>query len=190
MDQKKVGAFLKELRKEKGLTQEQLAEQFGVSGRTVSRWETGRNLPDISLLIEISEYYHVDILEILNGERKGGKMTDEEKKTIQKVADYADSEKKRLLIKARIISIVGLISLLISLIMETISLSSMIPVYEFVKSVCLGLAVGALITMVLYTTGVLAKVQKKKSKYMKKIAIACFVIMAFCLIASIIASIS
>jgi len=41
MDQQKVGSFLKELRKEKNLTQEQLAEQLNVSGRTVSRWETG-----------------------------------------------------------------------------------------------------------------------------------------------------
>ena len=40
MDQKKIGGFFKELRKEKGVTQEQLAEIFGVSGRTVSRWET------------------------------------------------------------------------------------------------------------------------------------------------------
>ena len=41
MDQKKTGLFLRELRKEKELTQEQLAEQFNVSSRTVSRWETG-----------------------------------------------------------------------------------------------------------------------------------------------------
>jgi transcriptional regulator with XRE-family HTH domain len=46
MDQKKIGAFLKELRKEKGVTQEQLAEQFQVSSRTVSRWENGNNMPD------------------------------------------------------------------------------------------------------------------------------------------------
>ncbi|MCR5082119.1 MAG: helix-turn-helix domain-containing protein [Parasporobacterium sp.] len=41
MDQQRVGSFLKELRKEKNLTQEHLAEELGVSGRTVSRWETG-----------------------------------------------------------------------------------------------------------------------------------------------------
>lgn len=44
MDQKKIGSFLKELRKEKGITQEQFAENLNVSGRTVSRWETGGSL--------------------------------------------------------------------------------------------------------------------------------------------------
>ena len=50
MDVRKIGAFLKYLRNEKGITQEQLAEKLGVSGRTVSRWETGNNLPDLSIL--------------------------------------------------------------------------------------------------------------------------------------------
>ncbi|MFR9236402.1 MAG: helix-turn-helix domain-containing protein, partial [Eisenbergiella massiliensis] len=59
MDQKKIGSFLKELRKEKGLTQEQLAELMYVSDRTVSRWETGSNLPSLDILIRISDYYNV-----------------------------------------------------------------------------------------------------------------------------------
>jgi len=66
MDQTKVGAFLKDLRKEKELTQEQLAEELGVSGRTISRWETGKNMPDISLLVEIAEFFDVSIPEIIN----------------------------------------------------------------------------------------------------------------------------
>ena len=67
MDLKKIGLFLKELRREKGITQEQVAEVFGVSGRTVSRWETGTNMPDLSILIQIADYYDVDLKEILNG---------------------------------------------------------------------------------------------------------------------------
>ena len=59
MDQKKIGRFLKELRKEKVITQEQLAEKIKVSGRTVSRWETGSNMPDISLLAELADFYDV-----------------------------------------------------------------------------------------------------------------------------------
>ena len=56
MDTKKIGAFLKQCRKEKKLTQEQLAEKFGVSARTVSRWETGINMPDLSILVQLAEY--------------------------------------------------------------------------------------------------------------------------------------
>ena len=70
MDLKKTGAFFKELRGEKGLTQEQLAEHFGVSGRTVSRWETGSNMPDLDVLIEMADFYEVDLRELLDGERK------------------------------------------------------------------------------------------------------------------------
>ena len=57
MDQKKIGHFLRELRKTKGLTQEQLAEHLNVSGRTVSRWETGTTMPDLNLLIELADLY-------------------------------------------------------------------------------------------------------------------------------------
>ena len=71
MDQRKIGAFLKELRKEKGITQEQMAEELGVSGRTISRWETGSNMPDIGMLVEIAEFYDVSIPEIINGESCG-----------------------------------------------------------------------------------------------------------------------
>ena len=60
MDQQKIGAFLKVLRKQKGLTQEQIAEKFNVSSRTVSRWENGNNMPDLDVLIEISDFYEVD----------------------------------------------------------------------------------------------------------------------------------
>lgn len=47
MDQQKIGLFLKELRREQGLSQEQFSEIMNVSNRTVSRWETGRNMPDL-----------------------------------------------------------------------------------------------------------------------------------------------
>ena len=66
MDQIKAGAFLKGLRREKGITQEQLAEELGVSSRTISRWETGNNMPDLSLLVEVAEYFDVSIPEIIN----------------------------------------------------------------------------------------------------------------------------
>ncbi|MCC8164472.1 MAG: helix-turn-helix domain-containing protein [Lachnospiraceae bacterium] len=95
MNMKKTGEFLKMLRKEKGLTQEQLAEILLVSGRTVSRWETGTNMPDLAVLIQIAEFYEVEVKEILDGERKGGTMDKEWKETLAKVADYNKLEKEK-----------------------------------------------------------------------------------------------
>ena len=65
----------------------------GVSGRTVSRWETGVNMPDLGVLIELSEYYETDIKEILDGERRRGDMDKEMKETLIKVADYNEMER-------------------------------------------------------------------------------------------------
>ena len=91
----KIGEFLRELRKGKGLTQEQLAEQFSISRRSVSRWETGSNMPDVGLLIKIADFFEVDIREIIDGERKSENM-ETEKETLKKVAEYADTEKAKL----------------------------------------------------------------------------------------------
>lgn len=92
MDQKRVGMFLRMLRKEKNITQEQLAEKLNVSGRTVSRWETGVNMPDISLLVELSEFYKISIPEIIDGERKSEEMNEETKNTAIKMAEYSKNE--------------------------------------------------------------------------------------------------
>lgn len=89
MDTKKIGAFLKQCRKEKNLTQEQLAEKFGVSSRTVSRWETGSNMPDLSILVELADYYDMDLKELLDGERSQP-MNQEMRETLDKVADYEE----------------------------------------------------------------------------------------------------
>lgn len=96
MDTKKIGAFLKQCRKEKNLTQEQLAEKFGVSARTVSRWETGINMPDLSILVQLAEYYDVEIRELLDGERSQT-MNKEMKETLDKVAVYEEWVKQKAL---------------------------------------------------------------------------------------------
>lgn len=95
MDTKKIGEFLKALRKERGLTQEQLAEILLVSGRTISRWETGTNMPDLSILIKMAEFYNVEVKEILDGERESENMDKELKKALSKVADYNKLEKEK-----------------------------------------------------------------------------------------------
>lgn len=70
MDQQQIGKWMAFLRKEKKLTQEQLAERLGVSNRSVSRWENGRGMPDFSLLWDISRELDVSVSELLNGKRE------------------------------------------------------------------------------------------------------------------------
>ena len=96
MDTKKIGAFLKQCRKEKNLTQEQLAEKFEVSARTVSRWETGINMPDLSILVQLAKYYDVEMRELLDGERSQT-MNKEMKETLDKVAVYEGWVKQKAL---------------------------------------------------------------------------------------------
>ena len=120
MDQVKIGNFLKKLRKEKGITQEQLAEILNVSGRTVSRWETGNNMPDISILVDIADYYDISIPEIISGERKSEIMEKEAKKVAEAMSDYATAEKAVLLKRVKVISIIGLVALIIGLIMDAL----------------------------------------------------------------------
>ena len=67
MDQMKIGSFLKELRKENELTQEQLADKLNVSNRSVSRWETAKGYPDISLLEPLAKVFGVSITELISG---------------------------------------------------------------------------------------------------------------------------
>lgn len=68
MNQEKIGNFIAKCRKKKKITQEQLAEKLNVSNKTVSRWETGKNLPDYSILPELSKILQVSINDLLSGE--------------------------------------------------------------------------------------------------------------------------
>ena len=100
MDPIRIGAFLKELRKEHNMTQEAIAGKFGVTQRSVSRWENGTTMPDISVLIELADYYDVDIRDLLHGEReRENNMEENLKETLVMVADYTEADKAKLLKK-------------------------------------------------------------------------------------------
>ena len=188
MDQKKSGSFLRELRKEKQLTQEQLAERFGVTSRSVSRWETGSNMPDLRILVELAEFYDVDIRDIIDGERKGEDMNKDEKERLQLVADYAETEKNTLLMRLRIFSIVGLISLIAGLTMMVISRDNNLPVYDYLMGTLMGVAIGALLVAVFYSTGVLENMRKRKRTLMKVLLVISILVLLGTFIAAIIAS--
>ena len=128
MDQKKIGIFLKELRKEKKLTQEQAADRLGVSGRTISRWETGAYMPDISLLVDIAEMYDVDVRDIIDGERKDINMNSEVKDVAIKMAGYSNMQTESIKKWIKTMSVSLLIVSVFLVIMEFVSSLIMIRV--------------------------------------------------------------
>lgn len=167
MDQKKVGAFMKGLRKEKGITQETFAEILGVTSRTISRWETGSNMPDLDILIQIADYYDVEIREILDGERKSENMNKELEETVLKVADYSNEEKMKLMKKLHIFSWIGVISFVIFMILEAMGLADS-GYTEAIADFCVGLSFGILMVAVVYTSKYISKFQAFKKRLLKR----------------------
>lgn len=69
MDQKKIGQFIAQLRKEQSMTQKELARRIGVSDKTVSKWETGRGLPEVSIMQSLCDTLGITVNELLSGQR-------------------------------------------------------------------------------------------------------------------------
>ena len=164
MDQVKIGNFLKELRKEKDITQEQLAEALNVSGRTVSRWETGRNMPDISILVDIADYYDISIPEIISGERKSEIMNEEERKIAETMSDYATTEKEKIFKEMKIQSIMGVCALVLYWILHETGAYMYNDVLGKLTGYCETLVSVSVIMMAAFTTGSLSRIRSKSRK--------------------------
>ena len=166
MNQLKIGKFLKQLRTEKNLTQEQLAESLNVSRRTVSRWETGFNLPDLDILVIMSDFYQVDLRELLDGERRNEKMDEEMRDTVMKVAEYSNEEKRRVSKVVLVFFVLGIVSLFANLIMGMMDIKETF-LYGFAIGATIGIALGSMIFGILYITGAMMKIQAFKMRLLR-----------------------
>ena len=162
MDQIKIGQFLKQLRTEKALTQEKLAEVIGVSNRSVSRWENGNTMPDFDLLIELAKFYDVSIDEIMDGKRKEENMDKKTEETLYKVVEYTNNEKARLLGRIKYIAWVAVICGVVFLVLEYLGKGDT-GIAGFVT----GLGFGATITIALVTTFKMKRLKEFKRKVFK-----------------------
>ena len=166
MDQIKIGSFIRELRKEKGITQEQLAEALNTSRRTVSRWETGVNMPDLDVLPQLAEFFGVDIRELFYGERKD-KTMDAINETILKAAEYTNADKMKTAKAVGLYFFFGLISLTLHEVLVFLDLPETFWV-GFSKGATFGLAMCAMVMGILYTTGRLSKIMESKKRILSK----------------------
>ena len=137
MTQEKIGKFIAKMRKEKDLTQEQFAEKLGVSNRSISRWENGKTLPDISLFPSICEELGINITELLNGKR-----TDKEadlKELFGLLIDFFDQENKQIIGFVNRYYILGFICLILVLLHSQFEIFAFAKTVEFLIGILVGL---------------------------------------------------
>lgn len=111
MDNGKLGKFLAELRKEKGLTQEQLAELINSDNKTISKWETGRYTPSVDYITKLSKLYDISTVEIMQCKRNDEESNSKEKdkNLLENMAKYNSITKRKT------ISLFGIVVLIISI---------------------------------------------------------------------------
>lgn len=127
MNQEKIGKFIAQCRKEKNLTQSQLAEKLNMSNKSISKWETGKGMPDSSIMLELCTYLGINVNELLSGEHLEKEQYQEKaNENIINIAKESDKNKKiknKIIVAIAIVAICLLIALIMSAIYKHIEIS-------------------------------------------------------------------
>lgn len=150
------------LRKQQGWSQEDLAIRLDISRQSVSKWESGSNMPDISLLAELADFYDVSIPEIIDGERKSENMNEEVKETVLKLSDYTEIINQKIKGRLFVLTVIAIIGMIAFVIIDFTGLDTPGSVYERVAGAGLGLDCGMLIVLAMYLSGLLGKIKARR----------------------------
>ena len=156
MDQLKIGKFISERRKDRGFTQAQLAELLGVTDRAVSKWETGRSLPDASIMLDLCALLGITVNDLLSGEVIMGNYDKEMENKIVELVKQKEESDKRLLRIERVLGICCILPLLAASIIATV-----VPMEEWIGSV---IALSSLVPL-LVAVPVAIKIEQKAGYY-------------------------
>lgn len=129
MDNNKIGKFIASLRKEKGLTQQELGDKLFVTDKAVSKWERGLSLPDISLLKKLAEILDVEVIDILEGKKNSNKKINIEEE-LEKIKTNLNKKHKRKILRI-ITLIVILIFIIIYILFRNVYLGYNIETLEY-----------------------------------------------------------
>lgn len=149
MDQIKTGKFIASCRKQHALTQRALAEQLGISDKTISKWETGNGFPEISLLLPLCEALEINVNELLSGERLTAETYKQnaEENMMNMIREKEENRKKmRMTVAIGIIATVAFLTLIFVVCMYTEVISTPIKVL-LVTIACLIFGTGLLFAM-------------------------------------------
>ena len=134
MNQDNIGKFIAECRKEKNMTQQELAEKLGVTDRAISNWENGRRLPDLSLISLVANELDVSVAELLNGRKLNKEELEELKTTIDKLLEYNTVEEIKKIKKINGAFTVSFIFIVLAVIINEINFSS--DIFNFEVAAC------------------------------------------------------
>lgn len=137
MNQIKIGKFIAKKRKEQGFTQMQLAEKLGITDRAVSKWETGKSLPDASIMLELCGLLKITVNDLLCGEVVSMENYNEKtEKTLIEMVKQKEATDKRMLTFEIVIGVLSSVFLF-----TLIALASFVPMQDWLRItlICLGL---------------------------------------------------
>lgn len=155
MNQEKIGLFIAKCRREKNMTQEDLAEKLGVSNKSISRWENGKTMMDISLFEPLCKELDISIIELLNGERINDKKKDKlYTKTLINYSNKVGSRNKQV-----ILTILFIMSLMPMLLYQ---FGGMRDVQE-ISGLIILLSPITIISIILFFFGIWFKFKNKKT---------------------------
>ena len=155
MNQEKIGLFIAKCRREKNMTQEDLAEKLGVSNKSISRWENGKTMMDISLFEPLCNELDISIIELLNGERINDKKKDKlYTKTLINYSNKVGSRNKQV-----ILTILFIMSLMPMLLYQ---FGGMRDVQE-ISGLIILLSPITIVSIILFFLGIWFKFKNKKT---------------------------
>ena len=141
MDQVRIGKFIAEKRKEQGLTQMQLAEALGITDRAVSKWETGRSLPDASVMLELCRLLKITVNDLLNGEVVSMERYNETaERNLLEMVKQKEAADKRLLKTEVVIGVTSSVFLFVTVIVGAMFMKMEKPLWIFFLLFGVGLA--------------------------------------------------
>ena len=146
MDQIKIGRFIAEKRKEQKMTQVQLAEKLGITDRAVSKWETGKSLPDASIMLELCGLLGITVNDLLSGEvvsmnNYNDKM---EKNLIEAVRQKEQADKRLLSLEV----LIGMIST--AFLISMTAAAALIPMQDWIRVLLIGIGVVQFIVAMIF----------------------------------------
>ena len=158
MDQIKIGKFISVKRKELGLTQSQLADKLGITDKAISKWETGKSLPDASIMLELCSILKITVNDLLNGEVVD--MENYKEKSEEMLLEMVKEKEERdgMLLRAEIIA--GVCSLL-PLLIATVFVAYNESMLEWIRV----LIIFASVTPFLIVMPFLIKIEQKAGYY-------------------------